>query len=69
MQLGLLRGLTVRGPTVMHAGWTIEVHGQLGAGEPMIRTSRGEVRVWRSLDTASRAVDRIGFKSFSVILR
>lgn len=65
--LGLITGILVRAPSVLHAGWTIELSGNLGNAVPVIRTARKEVREFKTLDAAAKVVREIGAQQFSVI--
>jgi hypothetical protein len=65
--LGLVTGVIVRAPTLMHDGWTIELEGRVGNALPVIETDRGEVRTWRTLDAAAKAVRQIGPRQWSVV--
>lgn len=66
-QLDLIRDALVRAPSVLHNGWTIELSGNLGNASPIIHTARGEVREFKTLDAAAKAVRDIGLKQFNVI--
>jgi hypothetical protein len=65
--LDLLTGALVRAPSVLHSGWTIELSGNLGNAKPTLETARGQVREFKTLDAAAKAVREIGFTYFSVI--
>lgn len=65
--LGLLDRATVRAPFMSHDGWTVEIGGNIGNADPLLRTSRGQVRLFRTLDAAANAVRSIGFRQFDVV--
>jgi hypothetical protein len=65
--LGLLTAALVRAPSVLHEGWTIEMEGNTGNADPILRAARGQVREFKTLDAAGRAVREIGFKELRVI--
>lgn len=65
--LGLLTGALVRAPSVLHDGWTIELSGNLGNADPVVRTARRQVRQFSTIDAAAKSVRSIGFSEFRVI--
>lgn len=66
-ELGLIKGLLVRAPSVLHDGWTIEMSGNIGNASPTLHTTRGDVREFKTLAAAASAARQIGFRQWSVI--
>lgn len=64
-EIGLIGGATV---TKEGEGWTVELSGRFGQLNPFIETLRGELRIFQSLETASRAIESMGVKKFLVVL-
>lgn len=48
------------------SGWVLYFNHSKDKDSDVLKTYRGAVRVFKSLDGVSEAVTRIGFKSFSV---
>lgn len=66
-KLGVLSGATVHAASLIHPdGWTIEFSGKLGVSSALFETMRGEVRQFKTLDSAAKVLAEIGFKKWSV---
>lgn len=66
--LGLFTGATVFGHSLMYSdGWTIEFKGSTEKSGGMLKTVRGEVRQFKTLDAAASVLNDIGFKMFTVV--
>ena len=68
-KLGVLTGATVHAASLMHPhGWTIEFSGKLGDSSALFETMRGEVRQFKTLDSAAKVLTEVGFKKWGVQL-
>lgn len=66
-KLGVLTGATVHVANMIYpSGWTIEFSGKLGDSSALFETMRGEVRQFKTLDSAAKVLSEIGFKKWSV---
>lgn len=65
-KLGVLTGATVHVASMIYPdGWTIEFSGKLGDSSALFETMRGEVRQFKTLDSAAKVLSEIGFKKWS----
>lgn len=67
-RVGLIEDALVKAPDVINQqGWTIELRGNFGNADPILRASRGGTRTFKTLDAAANVVREIGLKQWRVI--
>ena len=65
--LGLLTSASIFSPSVMYSdGWTVDFKGNTEKTSGTLKTVRGEVRQFKTLDAAANALHDIGFRRFTV---
>lgn len=64
--LGLVHSVVVHAPDLLNSGWTVELCGNIGSAGPLLKTSRGDVRAFKTLDAAAKVVREIGLRTWSV---
>ena len=65
--LGLLTSASIFSPSVMYSdGWTVDFKGNTEKTSGTLKTVRGEVRQFKTLDAAANALHDVGFRRFTV---